>query len=46
MVLARYMQILGPMSCERLAERAINIHHSVLPSFRGADPYRQAHDRG
>jgi len=45
-VLARYMQILGPMACERLAERAINIHHSFLPSFRGADPYRQAHDRG
>ena len=45
-VLARYMQILGPMACERLAERVINIHHSFLPSFRGADPYRQAHDRG
>jgi len=45
-VLARYMQILGPTACARLAERAINIHHSFLPSFRGADPYRQAHDRG
>ncbi len=45
-VLARYMQILGPHACAQLAERAINIHHSFLPSFRGADPYRQAHDRG
>lgn len=45
-VLARYMQILGPAACAGLAERAINIHHSFLPSFRGADPYRQAHDRG
>ena len=45
-VLARYMQVLGPAACAGLAERAINIHHSFLPSFRGADPYRQAHDRG
>jgi len=45
-VLARYMQLLGSGACAALAERAINIHHSFLPSFRGADPYRQAHDRG
>jgi formyltetrahydrofolate deformylase len=45
-VLARYMQVLGPAACAELAERAINIHHSFLPSFRGADPYRQAHERG
>jgi formyltetrahydrofolate deformylase len=46
LVLARYMQILGPTLCEALAGRLINIHHSFLPSFRGAQPYRQAHDRG
>jgi len=45
-VLARYMQILGPAACDALAGRAINIHHSFLPSFKGAAPYRQAHDRG
>jgi formyltetrahydrofolate deformylase len=45
-VLARYMQILSPELCERLAGRAINIHHSFLPSFKGARPYAQAHDRG
>jgi formyltetrahydrofolate deformylase len=45
-VLARYMQILSPNLCERLAGRAINIHHSFLPSFKGARPYLQAHDRG
>jgi formyltetrahydrofolate deformylase len=45
-VLARYMQILGPALCAALAGRMINIHHSFLPSFRGAQPYRQAHDRG
>jgi formyltetrahydrofolate deformylase len=45
-VLARYMQILSPLVCEALAGRAINIHHSFLPSFQGAKPYRQAHDRG
>ena len=45
-VLARYMQILSPQLCERLAGRAINIHHSFLPSFQGARPYQQAHDRG
>jgi len=45
-VLARYMQILGPEACAALAGRAINIHHSFLPSFRGARPYAQAHARG
>ena len=45
-VLARYMQILSPGLCEGLAGRAINIHHSFLPSFKGARPYLQAHDRG
>jgi len=45
-VLARYMQILSPALCERLAGRAINIHHSFLPSFKGAKPYYQAHARG
>jgi formyltetrahydrofolate deformylase len=45
-VLARYMQILSPQLCERLAGRAINIHHSFLPGFAGANPYRQAHARG
>jgi formyltetrahydrofolate deformylase len=46
LVLARYMQILSPAVCERLAGRMINIHHSFLPSFQGAKPYQQAHDRG
>ena len=45
-VLARYMQILSDAMCERLAGRAINIHHSFLPGFKGAKPYHQAHDRG
>lgn len=45
-VLARYMQILSPELCDFLAERAINIHHSFLPGFKGANPYRQAHTRG
>ncbi|WP_416445362.1 formyltetrahydrofolate deformylase [Leucobacter sp. HNU] len=45
-VLARYMQILSPELCEALAGRAINIHHSFLPGFKGANPYRQAHQRG
>jgi len=45
-VLARYMQILSDDLCNRLAGRAINIHHSFLPSFKGARPYQQAHDRG
>lgn len=45
-VLARYMQILSSQLCEALAGRAINIHHSFLPSFKGAKPYYQAHARG
>ncbi|WP_219461933.1 formyltetrahydrofolate deformylase [Nonomuraea rhizosphaerae] len=45
-VLARYMQVLSEDLCEKLAGRAINIHHSFLPSFKGARPYHQAHDRG
>jgi len=46
LVLARYMQVLSDDLCKRLAGRAINIHHSFLPSFKGARPYQQAHDRG
>ena len=46
LVLARYMQILTPHACELLAGRAINIHHSFLPGFKGARPYHQAYDRG
>lgn len=46
MVLARYMQILPPDICERMPGRIINIHHSFLPSFVGAKPYHQAHERG
>ncbi len=45
-VLARYMQILSPAFCAALRGRAINIHHSFLPSFKGARPYFQAHARG
>ena len=45
-VLARYMQILSNDLCQKLAGRAINIHHSFLPSFKGAKPYSQAHARG
>jgi formyltetrahydrofolate deformylase len=45
-VLARYMQILSPQLCSALAGRAINIHHSFLPGFKGARPYHQAHARG
>jgi len=45
-VLARYMQILSDDLCRQLSGRAINIHHSFLPSFKGAKPYYQAHDRG
>ena len=40
------MQILSPELCDALAGRAINIHHSFLPSFKGAKPYHQAHARG
>jgi formyltetrahydrofolate deformylase len=45
-VLARYMQVLSDGMCRALSGRAINIHHSFLPSFKGAKPYYQAHDRG
>ena len=45
-VLARYMQILSEKICEEMRGRVINIHHSFLPSFKGARPYAQAHDRG
>ncbi|GIH78806.1 formyltetrahydrofolate deformylase [Planobispora longispora] len=45
-VLARYMQVLSEDLCAKLAGRAINIHHSFLPSFKGAKPYHQAHARG
>ena len=45
-VLARYMQVLSQSLCEELAGRAINIHHSFLPSFKGAKPYHQAYARG
>lgn len=46
LALARYMQILSSKMCEAMAGRAINIHHSFLPGFKGADPYRQAYMRG
>ncbi|HYJ42422.1 MAG TPA: formyltetrahydrofolate deformylase, partial [Steroidobacteraceae bacterium] len=45
-VLARYMQVLSPDLCTGLSGRAINIHHSFLPSFKGARPYHQAYERG
>ena len=45
-VLARYMQVLSDGLCRELSGRVINIHHSFLPSFKGAQPYHQAHDRG
>jgi formyltetrahydrofolate deformylase len=46
MVLARYMQVLSDEVCKVLEGRIINIHHSFLPSFKGAKPYHQAHERG
>ncbi len=46
LALARYMQILSPSLCQALVGRIINIHHSFLPGFKGADPYRQAYMRG
>jgi formyltetrahydrofolate deformylase len=46
LILARYMQILSPELAGKLTGRCINIHHSFLPSFKGAHPYRRAHDRG
>ena len=45
-ILARYMQILSPLLVDAYQSRIINIHHSFLPAFIGANPYRQAHDRG
>lgn len=45
-VLARYMQILSPKLCEQMSGKIINIHHSFLPSFKGAKPYHQAYARG
>ena len=45
-VLARYMQVLSPALCEKFKGKCINIHHSFLPSFKGAGPYTQAHERG
>jgi len=45
-VLARYMQILSEDLCQKLSGKCINIHHSFLPSFKGARPYHQAHQRG
>jgi formyltetrahydrofolate deformylase len=45
-VLARYMQVLSPDACQALSGRCINIHHSFLPSFKGARPYQQAFERG
>jgi formyltetrahydrofolate deformylase len=45
-ILARYMQILSDETARRLAGRAVNIHHSFLPGFKGAKPYHQAHSRG
>lgn len=45
-VLARYMQIISPKMCEMYKGRIINIHHSFLPGFKGANPYRQAFERG
>jgi formyltetrahydrofolate deformylase len=46
LALARYMQILTPAACDYFSGRAINIHHSFLPGFKGAKAYHQAHDRG
>ena len=45
-VLARYMQVLSDTMCHRMSGRIINIHHSFLPSFKGANPYKQAYERG
>lgn len=45
-VLARYMQVLSDAICEKMSGKIINIHHSFLPSFKGANPYKQAHERG
>ena len=45
-VLARYMQVLSPNLCKKLKGKIINIHHSFLPSFKGARPYQQAYMKG
>ena len=45
-VLARYMQVLSDTMCRAMSERIINIHHSFLPSFKGANPYGQAFEKG
>ncbi|UVK48373.1 formyltetrahydrofolate deformylase (plasmid) [Mesorhizobium sp. AR07] len=45
-VLARYMQVLSDAMCQKMSGKIINIHHSFLPSFKGANPYKQAHERG
>jgi formyltetrahydrofolate deformylase len=45
-VLARYMQVLSDEMCRKMSGRIINIHHSFLPSFKGANPYKQAYERG
>lgn len=45
-VLARYMQVLSDEMCQQMSGRIINIHHSFLPSFKGANPYKQAYERG
>ena len=45
-VLARYMQILSDEMCQQMSGKIINIHHSFLPSFKGANPYKQAYSRG
>lgn len=45
-VLARYMQVLSDEMCNKMSGRIINIHHSFLPSFKGANPYKQAYERG
>jgi formyltetrahydrofolate deformylase len=45
-VLARYMQVLSDTLCRKMSGRIINIHHSFLPSFKGANPYKQAYERG
>jgi len=45
-ILARYMQVLSPELCNKMSGKIINIHHSFLPSFKGAKPYQQAYDKG
>ena len=45
-ILARYMQVLSPELCRKLDGKAINIHHSLLPGFKGAKPYHQAYEKG